>query len=83
MTREVAWSPGAVADLRKLDPPIAARVVEAVTRFAECGQGDVRRLQAVSREFRLRVGDWRVRFDETPERAIHVLRVLHRSGVYR
>jgi mRNA-degrading endonuclease RelE of RelBE toxin-antitoxin system len=60
-------------------------VVEAVKHFAETGQGDVVHLVGVEpAEYRLRVGDWRVRFyrDDDPE-ALHVLRVLHRGKAYR
>ncbi len=55
-------------------------------RFAATDQGDVRKLTDVSPpQYRLRVGDWRVRFARDPEKAdwLIVLRVQHRSDAYR
>jgi mRNA interferase RelE/StbE len=50
-------------DLRRLYPPIRARVLAALDRLgAEDRSLDIRRLTG-SEHFRLRVGDWRVIFD--------------------
>ncbi len=61
------------------------RVVDAVKRLSQTGEGDVVRLVGASPpEYRLRVGDWRVRFARDDENAvIHVLRVLPRGKAYR
>ena len=83
MNRTVVLSPRAEADLRALDPPVAARVIGAIERFAETGAGDVKRLRGASPEYRLRVGDWRVRFDRPDKDIIRILRVLHRRESYR
>ena len=71
-------------DLRGLDARVARRIVQALERFAETEAGDVRRLTDVEPpEWRLRVGDWRVRFRyDYNQRVIEVLRVLHRSDAY-
>jgi mRNA-degrading endonuclease RelE of RelBE toxin-antitoxin system len=66
-----------------LDQPVAARVIGAIERFAETGAGDVKRLRGASAEYRLRVGDWRVRFDQPDKDIIRILRVLHRRETYR
>jgi mRNA interferase RelE/StbE len=56
----------------------------AVSRFAATGRGDVKRLQGLPTEFRLRVGKWRVRFSLDEARpVIHILRVLPRGEAYR
>lgn len=70
-------------DLRKLDPPIRVRVLAALDRYVQDpALGDVRKL-AGSDHFRLRVGDWRVRFARADEtRTIVVLRVLPRGRAY-
>lgn len=85
MTREVRWLPRARRDLKRLDPPVRRRVVDAVEHFARTGEGDVVRLVKIRPpEYRLRVGDWRVRFardEESP--LLHVLRVLPRGKAYR
>jgi hypothetical protein len=89
VTSTIVWSRRSQQDLRRLDQHVADRVIDAMTRFAEQGQGDVTRLVGTE-EFRLRVGDWRVRFvvrarvDEgEPGRVIEVLRVLPRGRAYR
>lgn len=83
MMRRVEWTDVALSDLRRMDRSQAVRVLDAVRRFVETGHGDVRRLEAYEREFRLRVGDWRVRFTERADGSLLVLRVLHRSVAYR
>jgi mRNA-degrading endonuclease RelE of RelBE toxin-antitoxin system len=58
--------------------------LHAVARFATTGQGNVVRLQGVTRQWRLRVGDWRVRFTmDAAMTTLIVLMVRHRSDVYR
>lgn len=85
MTREVRWLPRARRDLKRLDPPVQRRLVDAVMHFAATGEGDVVRLVDVKpAEHRLRVGDWRVRFARDDERRLlQVLRVLPRGKAYR
>ncbi len=84
MIWRVLWTPRALKDLRKLDPQAQARVVTAVDRYAETRVGDVLRLTDVEPpEWRLRIGDWRVRFRKDADRAILViLRVLPRDKAY-
>ena len=61
----------------------ALRVVRAITRFAATGAGNVQGLHGVHPpEFRLRVGDWRVRFHDHGD-WIDVLRVRSRKDAYR
>lgn len=89
-------APAARRDLRRLDQQTAQRVLLAIRRYAETGQGDVRQLEARS-EWRLRVGDWRVLFEARHETraadpsspgeiqvwVIEILRVLPRGRAYR
>ena len=61
--REVEWTETALEDMGALDKGIARRVKQAVERFADTGAGNVKRLQGIDPpEYRLRVGDYRVRF---------------------
>lgn len=85
MSLAVRWESHARRDLKRLDPPVKRRVVDAVERLAQTGQGDVRRLANVSPpEYRLRIGGWRIRFARDQEkRILHVLRVLPRGKAYR
>jgi mRNA interferase RelE/StbE len=71
-------------DLQRLDPPIQRRIVDALDRLTgEPPAGDVVKLTGVEGEWRLRVGDWRVRFQRDSSGVIHVLRVLPRGRAYR
>ena len=83
MSRQVCWSNRAEKDLECLDRKTQQRIVAAVDRFAQTGQGDVKRLQGMKEEiFRLRVGDWRVLFSQGEILVILVLRVHPRGGAY-
>jgi mRNA-degrading endonuclease RelE of RelBE toxin-antitoxin system len=81
----IVWSPHAVRDFGKLDPPTRERVSVALRRYVETEQGDVVRLQGVMpAEWRLRTGDYRVRFRlDFPTGTLEVLRVLPRDKAYR
>jgi mRNA interferase RelE/StbE len=80
----VVLTASAQRDLRRLDRPVAGRVLDTLARLADTGQGDVTRLQGVADEWRLRVGDWRVRFRyDHPTRTLAVLRILPRGQAYR
>ena len=78
------FSTRARRDLKRLDPPVQRRVVAALDRLTgEQPAGDVVRLKG-SDEWRLRVGERRVRFTRDPESAVvYVLRVLPRGRAYR
>lgn len=59
------------------------RILHALDRFLETGEGDVKRLQNIEPpEFRLRVGDYRVRFQQHGEK-IYISAVKHRREAYR
>lgn len=78
------FSARAGRDFKRLDPPVKRRIVSALDRLAgDPPAGDVVKL-ANADEWRLRVGDWRVRFErDTETGVIHVLRVLPRGRAYR
>ena len=66
-----------------LDKGVARRIQRAIERFAETEAGNVKRLQGIDpREYRLRIGDWRVPF-AVGAGTILVLRVLNRKNAYR
>ncbi len=84
MTWRIQWMPRALKDAKKLSPQTRNRVVAAIERFAETGVGDVNQLTDVRPpEWRLRVGDWRVRFQKDRVQALLlILRVLPRDKAY-
>ncbi|MGH2945339.1 MAG: type II toxin-antitoxin system RelE family toxin [Solirubrobacteraceae bacterium] len=72
-------------DLKRLDLPVRRKVIAALDGLvtSDPPEGDVRKL-AGSDEWRLRVGEWRVRFQrDPPQRMLYVLRVLPRGRAYR
>lgn len=79
--RRIIWTDQAKADVRHLDKPTAMRVLSALHRFAESGEGDVKALQGRD-ELRLRIADYRLFFVQVAD-AIEVRRVLHRREAYR
>jgi mRNA interferase RelE/StbE len=62
---------------------MAMRIFAALHRFAETGDGDVRKLRGQSGELRLRVGDYRVRFSQESDESLRIHAVLHRKDAYR
>lgn len=72
-------------DLRRLDPQVRRRIVAALDGLrAEPVKGDVRKLTGSGDEWRLRVGDWRVRFRRDPaRRLVEIIRILPRGRAYR
>jgi len=81
--KKIVWSEPARADIRRLDRESAMRIFSALHRFAQTGEGDIKRLQGDASDLRLRVGDWRVRFTEEPGDALYIHAVRHRSEAYR
>ncbi len=82
----ILWTRPALKDLARLDGVQERRIRGAVERLAQTDHGDVKRLTDVDPpEYRLRVGDWRVRYAKLPEpeSALVVLRVLPRNQAYR
>ena len=81
--REIEWTETALEHMAALDKGIARRVKQAVERFADAGAGNVKRLQGIDPpEYRLRVGDCRVRFHQEGE-TICILQVRNRREAYR
>ena len=81
--KAIIFTPSARADVRRIDRESAMRILVALDRFARSGEGDIKKLQGGSRELRLRVGDYRVRFNEDPPGTLYILAVSHRSEAYR
>jgi mRNA interferase RelE/StbE len=77
------WSSSARAELRRIERETAMRILLALTRYAETGEGDIKALEGkFTGAHRLRVGDWRVRFRRVQGGAIHVLAVENRGEAY-
>jgi len=83
MGKNVIWNDQAKVQLRAIDQDTALRILHALARYLETGKGDVNRLQDIEPpEFRLRVGDYRVRFHDHGH-TVRITAVKHRSEAYR
>ena len=84
MRWQLRWAPRAEADLAAMERRTRDRVLAALERMAETGHGDVVKMRGRDREWRLRVGVYRIRLTfEFQTQTIRVLRVLHRREAYR
>jgi mRNA interferase RelE/StbE len=77
--------PSRTTDLRRLDHQIRRRAIDALDGLSpQPPRGDIRCLTGIEAEWRLRVGDWRVRFTrEQTTNTVHVLRILPYGRAYR
>jgi mRNA-degrading endonuclease RelE of RelBE toxin-antitoxin system len=83
MPKRIAWTPQARADVRRIDRQTALNLLEGLADYVLTGHGDLDRLTDVEPvEFRLRLGDYRIRFYDLGE-SLQILRVLHRKEAYR
>ncbi len=84
MKRELVWTAHALRDLERLDEANQSRILDALDAYAETGSGQIKKLAGTSAEWRLRVGDWRVRFSfGGPPPGILILAILPRDRAYR
>ncbi len=79
--KTVEWSHASRKILKRIDKNLSMRIIDAMDRFASLGLGDVKKLRG-SEEYRLRVGDWRVRF-LADEAVLVVVSIKPRGGAYR
>ncbi len=82
--KRIRFSDEAKADIRAIPQHIAMNILTAIHRLAEHGTGNVKKLQGSDPpEFRLRVGDHRVRFTEDDADTLHIHAVKDRKDAYR
>jgi mRNA interferase RelE/StbE len=83
MVKRIEWTPQARADVRRIDRQTALSLLEELADYVLNGHGEIKRLQNLNPpEFRLRVGDYRVRFYDHGDH-IQILRIRHRRDAYR
>ena len=83
MAKRIIWSDEARADVRAIDQKTAYGLLRGLSRFALTESGDVKQLAGYDpAQFRLRLGDYRIRFRKTRD-SIQIVRVEHRSKAYR
>lgn len=79
--KEISYSKQAFKTLARMTPADSRRIRSAVTQYATDGKGDVKKLQGFP-FYRLRVGDWRVIFDDDGL-VITVEKIAPRGDVYK
>ncbi len=82
MKYDVQFKPMAVKDIKSIPARIQSRILAKIEAMSEDLKGDVKRLTGFTREYRLRVGDYRVLF-EIEGRSVIIYRVRHRREAYR
>ena len=81
--KKIRFQPNVPAEVRAIERRAALRILQALHRYAETGEGSVKRLEGdFEGLLRLRTGNYRVLFDET-EDTITVHRVRDRREAYR
>ncbi len=81
----VAITPTAEKELKRLPARDRGRVRAALDALSGGpGRGDLKRIRGRDEEWRLRVGEWRIRFRlDFGARTFVILRVLPRGSAYR
>jgi len=83
MPKKIEWTEAARADVRRVDREVAMRILEGLARFLFTDEGDVKLVKGSDpREYRLRIGDYRVRFHDLGD-TLQILSVKHRREAYR
>ena len=81
--KKIQFQPNVPAEVRAIHGQTALGILKALHRYAETGAGRVKPLKGEFEGlFRLRVGNYRVLFDETAE-AITVHRISDRKDAYQ
>lgn len=79
--KTIVLNPSAAKSLDNLPPTVRERIGAALHHYAINGAGDAKALQGTP-TVRLRSGNYRVIFDETPT-SIIILALGHRRAIYR
>ena len=81
----VLWKRSAKKELKRLDPGMIPKIIEAVNELVlvPCPAGS-RKLQGSEQLWRIRVGNYRVIYSiEAGELCVEIIRVAHRQSVYK
>lgn len=82
--RKLILTDPAKADLAGLDRATRLRIAAALQRLVLTNAGNIKKLQGIEPpEYRLRVGDFRVRFSYPGTDTVRVNRVKNRKDTYR
>ncbi len=77
----IVLSPSAAKAIDRIAEPFRSTLVEALAAYALGKSGDTKAMTGTP-TVRMRVGDYRIIFDETAVR-LHILAIGHRREIYR
>jgi mRNA interferase RelE/StbE len=81
--KKIRFHPNVQNEVRSIEQTAALNVLRALHKYADSGEGDIRALSGEMKGLvRLRVGNYRVIFEETDE-SITVHRIRDRKQAYR
>ncbi len=82
--KELVFTDQAKIDLRRLDRATRLRVAASIQRLVFTNAGNIKKLQGIDPpEYRLRIGDWRVRFSLPGGNTVRINRIRNRKEAYR
>lgn len=82
MKRELRFSGRFLKDMKSLDPDTQRRIIRALDRFVESGEGDVRPLRGEFQgSYRIRLGKWRI-FVRVERGAVIAYKIDNRGEAY-
>jgi mRNA interferase RelE/StbE len=81
MKYQINYEKNCLKYLRKLDRNTQVRIISAINQLPE---GDIKRLQGNSYDYRLRVGDYRIVFSKDDRNLIiSIIEIASRGEVYK
>ena len=82
---EIRWNISAERDLRNIDPQQVPRIIKAVESLVDNPfPPQHRKLRGSERDYRIRVGDYRVIYQvDIKTKIVIIYHVRHRRGAYR
>ncbi len=85
MIWQIHWSMRGIRDLKKLDEPIKKKILDSLDNLVQQPKSaDIKKLEVKPDEYRLRIGDWRVRFRvDFTNKTYLITHVKHRKNVYK
>lgn len=78
----ILFKPQAEKDLAALQKAEQVRIMRKISALQNGLSGDIKRLTNFTPEYRLRIGDYRILFEQTGDTAV-IYRVIHRREAYR
>ena len=85
MSWQIQWSKRAIKTMQKLDEPLKSRIWDSINNMPKHPESaDIVKLKSKSGEYRLRVGDWRVKFRVDFIHKVYLItHVKHRKDIYK